>query len=206
MSLRATSCRVRAFTLLELIVVVALIAALAAIVAPILKKDVNTEAKIAESLVSGLLYKARAEAILRQQSVRLIIATDPAKPDAYLRQLAIVAQNSTSEWIIIDGPHELPLGMAVLPSASPPSNGLWPASAVSSFGGTDTASIVGFPSSVHAYFNFAKNGNTTASRQLLLSPVQNSAEGIRFYLPEQVRIFLLRGSGTHVLMRDAGSL
>jgi len=93
------------FTLLELVVVMALIAILAVGVGWALSGgDDGARLRAAEVTVGNYFQRARAEAVLRRQPVRLLVREDATDREHHRRQLGAVVRTETDpeRWLALD--------------------------------------------------------------------------------------------------------
>lgn len=197
------------FTLIELLVVAALVVVLSVVVLRVTARDEIADIRSAEATVAGMFTKARTTALLKRRPARLIVCIDGSRADAYLGKLAVVARNASGTgWEPVSEPYQLPASVRIVPDGSIPvaAGVVWRPEVHSTFGGTDAAPVTGWDCSNYGYLEFGATGGTLNGRTLILSPVRRTAGGFEFFLPEQVRVFLLRGSGHYVLLRDANAL
>ena len=200
----------RAFTLIELLVVIALVGALAVVIVPALYRD-NPAAgmRSAEASIAGLMVKARSTAVLNRRDTRIIVSTDATRPDAYLGIVAIIVGNeSKTVWTLHEEPYRLPESVRIVPNTNVPipSGVEWPAAVKSVFDGTETRVIEGFDGSSYGFINFNAVGATSVGQQIVISPARKTPAGWEFYLPNEVRSFLLRATGNFVLLKDKESI
>ncbi len=114
--------RARAFTLVELLVVVALVGVLVAAGAAGLGRGGGLARETAAALLASRVVQARELAVSRGRAVRLLVHADAAAPDRYLRLLALIVQSGEG-WALVDDGCALPEGVVVLPPAGPASVG-----------------------------------------------------------------------------------
>jgi prepilin-type N-terminal cleavage/methylation domain-containing protein len=112
--------RARAFTLLELLVVVGIIALMSGILGLGLGADRSTAVHGGQALVEDLLTAARLKAAATGRKVRVLVNVDPAIPDRYLRrwvlQLGRQPGASPTDWDTLHG-FTLPRGVYVVPAS-----------------------------------------------------------------------------------------
>ncbi len=113
----------RAFTLVELLVVISIIALLGGLIGQALTNKGGGGLAAAQGTVGGLLNFARSEAALTQGNARLLIyATVPnADETRYLTQVQVVVPDptSSSNWITKGDIVTLPPGTYVVPTTPP---------------------------------------------------------------------------------------
>jgi prepilin-type N-terminal cleavage/methylation domain-containing protein len=110
------------FTLVELIVVMALIA-LFAVAAGIALRGGNEAPglRAAEATVAGYFERARAEAVLRRQTVRVLLRDAPGHREDHLRHLGAVVETARGSglWRALDEGVRLPAGIHGRPPEDP---------------------------------------------------------------------------------------
>lgn len=113
--------RVRGFTLLELLVVVGLIAALSTIlIKSIGNGGKSFSLKSAQSIMTGLVGVARSNAMASGRASRILTHVDPAnfgEPSRYLRYLVVQLQGVDGNWATLAQVY-LPDGVYVVPGSS----------------------------------------------------------------------------------------
>ena len=123
-----TNRRKKAYTLVELLVVIAVIAILFTVVFVGTSSTDGTRLSSAERTLAGLIKTARSQAILKSTKVRMIIHDDNSNIEKFNRFIGIVYQNDDgSGWIAADKGTYLPKGIyfdetrsnALSPSAIP---------------------------------------------------------------------------------------
>lgn len=130
---RGGRARRAAFTLTEMLVVIGVIMLLVGGVAVALSGRGGEGAALAnaQNIVSGLVASARAQAVLRQTNVRLIVyAQRPPGGEArrYLRSLQVVAEEPylSNRYVATGDPVTLPEPVCVVPSDNVPPDHLNP--------------------------------------------------------------------------------
>ncbi len=111
----------RAFTLLELLVVIGLIAALSAVIAGGLGGGGRAAAlESGQATVAGLITAARTKAPATGRKTRLLVNADPASPERYLRRVVLQSARqpgaSPTDWDTVVEV-DLPDGVYVAPAA-----------------------------------------------------------------------------------------
>jgi len=110
-----------AFTLLEVLLVISLMAALAAGLGTAWRDRSRSGLATAQHLVSTLLSQARATAVARQTESRLVIFVgSPTESENHLRLVQVFHAGSagSGEWVPGADPQRLPRGFIVVPPAS----------------------------------------------------------------------------------------
>lgn len=199
----------RAFSLLELIVVVGLVAVIAAFASRAFSGSGAGEIRQAESSVAGLLRSARSTAIRESRPARLVINLDSSDVEIRLATMAVIVSNGSGGWNLSGDLVPLPKGIRVVPNSSIPTAASvdWPANAVSRWSGTVARPNGMLPDGNYGYVEFFATGNTQAvSPKVVVSPVRWSSTGFEFFLPEQVRCLLVRTSGSMTSLQDVSSI
>ncbi|MSU65559.1 MAG: prepilin-type N-terminal cleavage/methylation domain-containing protein [Opitutus sp.] len=219
--LRTQKNHTRAFTLLELLVVVGLITILVAGVGFALRDNAGSALTSAQNSIGSLLGQARAQAAVNQTEARLLIyAVRPPTGDAekYLRLMQVFRaepQGSTT-WVAAGGPVYLPRGTYLVP---PTTTGLlasgvvWPVNPapVSTLStGTNPGQPAGTPfngANTVFFLQFNADGTFTPPTQpyvkvaIATAAVANNIP--QFNNPGAIRGVLLRPSGAVTFVNDA---
>jgi prepilin-type N-terminal cleavage/methylation domain-containing protein len=88
----------RAFTLVELLIVIAVIGILAGSLAAVLRTGERGPAlQASQATLSGFVSAARAQAALGNTNATLVIWADPADPETYLRRAAVAVRVDTND-------------------------------------------------------------------------------------------------------------
>lgn len=199
----------RAFTLMELLIVIGLITALSALVLRGFSNNSGTELRQAESSLSAQLALARANAIRLGRPVRFVVNLDSADLDKRYALVAIVAQDpSSGAWNILNEPMFLSAQVRIVPESSVPTvSGLtWPNNVVSRWTGTMALTIAGLPAGNFGYLEFSASGGIFGSPKVAFSTINRLATSIEFNSATQVRCYLVRGSGVATLFKEAASI
>lgn len=197
----------RGFTLIELIVVLAVISSVVLLVSSRPWTNDSSQLRQAETSVAGLLRTARSAAIMKASRARFIVSLDSGSEN-YLSLIAAVVKNETGQWELVSGPLQLPGAVRVLPASSVPvASGIsWPSNAVSNFSGSETMAADGLPQGSYGYLEFTETGNITNGKKVVFSLCSKASATPIFIGFDQVRAFVLRSSGSHTLLREAVSL
>lgn len=199
----------RAFTLLELLVVIALVAGLAVLVVRGFAGTSGAEMRQAESALGAQLTLARATAIRLGKPVRLAVNLDSPDLDQRLAFVVLLAQDATSgEWVLVSEPWRLGAQVRVLPeSAVPAASALsWPGNVVSRWTATVSVNTAGIPAGNYGYLEFAASGGIFGNPKLAFATVTRQAAAFEFNSTDQVRCFMVRGSGVATLFKEAASI
>ena len=116
----------RAFTLLELLVVVGLISALSFVVIGALGSSRGSALQSAQGTVANLLVAARTKATAANQSARVLLNFNPTnsdQPSRYLRYLVLQVREPNGTWRSLSDAF-LPEGVFLLPGLSSLPTGL----------------------------------------------------------------------------------
>lgn len=116
----------RAFTLLELLVVVGLISALSFVVIGALGSSRGSALQSAQGTVANLLVAARTKATASNQSARVLVNYNPSntdQPSRYLRYLVLQVRNNDGTWRSLTDAF-LPEGVFMVPGVNPLPTGL----------------------------------------------------------------------------------
>lgn len=127
--MKTRSARSRAFTLLELLVAVSLIAALSIVVLGVLSGGRGSALQAGQAAFADLLVAARTQAAASNQPVRVLVnfnADDTEQPARFLRYMVLQAQTRTGWQSTVTA--YLPQGVYLLPGRGPAPTGLFPAS------------------------------------------------------------------------------
>lgn len=198
-----------AFTLLELLVVVGLISVLAAFALRGLARDGGGELRQAESVLGAQLALARASAIRLGKPVRLAVNLDAVDLDQRLALVALLARDPASgAWVSIAEPVRLSPRVRLVPESSvPTSTGFgWPANVVSRWTATMSLNAPGLPAGNYGYLEFSASGGSFGSPKLTFANVVRSRDALEFTSSEQVRCYLVRGSGVATLLKESASI
>jgi len=214
--------KLRAFTLIELLLVIGLIAALAAVLAVGLRPAGQSVAlQAGQSAVANLLNAARLNALATGHDTRVLLCVDPAPAVDFLRRLAW--QEKTDAGWATQGEIRLPDGVAMLPRNPEAFAGLltpglaWTRSdgaALRSTAyrpGTDVRVAVNAPDSADwSAITFSSAGTTMGSGDLVLGATVNrplsdrdaSQAPLRFVHPDHVRGLSVSGYGLATLVNS----
>lgn len=219
---------VRAFTLLELLIVVGLIAAFSFVVIGALGSTRGAVLQSAQATVANLLVAARAKAAASGQSTRLLVQFDTTSrtaPTRFLRHLVLQAQvngawQSLSDAWLPDGVYVVP-GNFAFPAGLIATTGVaWTKGDGSNLRSTALRNVNLISESVYgdaveqwASIPFAAAGTTAASGDIVLAagrtrPPGSYAEGespIELQHPDQVRGLTLSSYGVATLINSRTS-
>jgi type II secretory pathway pseudopilin PulG len=196
-----------AFTLLELLVVIGLMAALSVSLVRGFASTSGVELRQAESALAAQLVLARSTAIRRARPARLAVGLDAADAEQRLALVAVLVRDANSAWVLASEPLRLGAHVRVVPEAAVPTAGApWPANGVSRWTGTVTTPAAGLPSGNYGYIEFSATGGTFGNPKLVCATIVRRPDGIAFQSPDQIRCFLVRGSGTATLLKEAASI
>ncbi len=196
------------FTLIELIVVIALIALSVALVGPRMMRSDSSSLRQAEVMVASLLRTARSTAILTTRDARLVVDWDLTSP-TYLRALAVVADDDAGGWVLVAPLTILPENVAVVPPAPVPvvSGVSWGTKVESKMNddmmplrvpGRDVANF--------RYMNFTPAGGTANGNKIIIALCKQEEGTPKFYTTDWIRAFLMRTSGVATVLQDPSSL
>ena len=112
------SSRVQGFTLMELLVVLAVMGVMMGLIGFSLLGGGGNELGAAQRELLGLIQKTRAQAALTGRETRLLIYNDPRDEDKYHRYIEIVTQesNNTGNWVVAGEGTFLTDGVYLVPS------------------------------------------------------------------------------------------
>ncbi|MBA4136385.1 MAG: hypothetical protein C0518_03610 [Opitutus sp.] len=209
MSVTAPSRTTSGFTLLELLVVSGLIAGLAALMLRGYSSTSGVAMRQTESALGAKLTLARSTAIKLGRPVRLVVNLDSANPDERLALVALLAQDrSDGSWNLLAPPLRLGAQVRIVPESSVPaaSGVAWPAQVVSRWSATAAIAPAGLPPGHYGYLEFSASGGLFGNPKLVFSIVERQALAFTFNSPDQVRCFLVRGSGVATLFKEAASI
>ncbi len=194
------------FTLIELIVVIALIAIGVALVGPRRMRSDSSSLRQAEIMVASLLRTARSTGILTTRDARLVIDWDLTSP-TYLRALAVVADDDAGGWTFVAPLTILPENVAVVPGEPVPvmAGVTWNKDVVSEMTGTMTLSVAG-RSTLLSYMNFTPAGGTANGNKIVIALCKQEEGTPKFYTTDWMRAFLMRTSGVATMLQDPASL
>lgn len=218
----------RAFTLLELVVVVGLIAALSLVLLGALNSGRGSALQAAQGTLANLLVAARSKAVASNQPVRLLVNFNPSntdQPSRYLRYVVLQAQNGASWQSLADA--FLPEGAYVVPGKVTIPAGLF-AAADSSWNKADgsdlrsttlrnnnsvTEAINGAATELWLCIPIAAMGTTTASGDLIVAAGRPRAPGtfaagespVELTNPEEVRGLTVSQYGVATLINSRTS-
>lgn len=217
----------RAFTLLELLVVLGLIAALSFVLIGGLGGGGKSAAlQSAQATVANLIAAARVKAVASQREARVLFHIDPNSPlaaERYLRYYALQQRNASGAWettqtgVLADGVGVLPRLITspsnlVAPGLNwtrPSDNGALRSSAFRA-AAEEVLEIDGLIGERWTAITIAAFGTTTNSGDLVLGaltrlpPTETTAglSTVQFSNPEQVRGVSLSGYGLAVLVNE----
>lgn len=158
--------KVSAYTLVELLVVIGVLAIAFSVLFVGLGSGDGAKLSSAQRTLSGLVKAARAQAILKNAEVRLIIHNDPAEPDKFRRFVGLIYDDDPSvvrDWIALDKGISLPKGIYFDAVASAANSGLTAAS----WSVANNAMQIDFPrlagqdgnnGTSHLFYEFNDNG------------------------------------------------
>lgn len=212
----------RAFTLIELMMVVAIIAVLAAGLALALGDTGGNSLATGQTTLAGLVNTARAQAAVNQTETRLLIyGTRPPAQDAaekFLRLLQVVRAEpaGSGRWVAVGSAVPLPRGIFVVPPSTAgflAAGVTWPANPplLSTLGGPlSHAQPTGTPfgTALAYYIEFKADGTITQVgtqqyARLLVATATNGPTGPLFNNNAAVRGLLIRPSGAVTFVNDA---
>lgn len=198
----------RAFTLLELLVVVGLISVLATLTLRGFARNGGGELRQTESLLGAQLALARANAIRLGRPVRLAVNLDATDLDQRLALVALLRQDASSgAWILLAEPVRVSPRVRLVPESSVPAGGVaWPANVVSRWTATMSVAAPGLPAGNYGYLEFSATGGTFGNPKLAFATVVRRVDALEFDSSEQVRCYLVRGSGVATLLKEAASI
>jgi|GEM_PF-1534628 len=199
----------RAFTLLELLVVVGLIAGLAALVLRGFPSTSGTELRQAEGSIGAQLTLARASAIRLGRPVRFVVNLDSTDLDQRYALVGLVAQDpSSGAWSLVNEPMLLSAQVRIIPESSvPAASGItWPSNVVSRWTASTALATSGLPSGNYGYLEFSASGGIFGNPKVAFSTINRMATAIEFNSAEQVRCYMVRGSGVATLFKEAVSI
>lgn len=166
----------RAYTLIELLVVIGVISIAFSVLFVGFGSGDGAKLGSAQRTLSGLVKAARAQAILKNAQVRLIIHNDPAEPDKFRRFVGLIYDDDPSaarDWIALDKGIYLPKGIYFDAVASAANSGLNGAS----WSAANNTMRIDFPrltgqnginGTSHLYYEFNDNGTFSDSNAYLV--------------------------------------
>lgn len=111
--------RMRAFTLIELMMVVGIIAVLAGGLGLALRDSGSSSLVSAQAMLGTLVSQTRAQAAVNQTEARLLIYNTRGDSERYLRVLQVYVANpagQTTTWRAVGSPVYLPRGIYIVPN------------------------------------------------------------------------------------------
>lgn len=104
--------RARGFSLVELLVVIGIISLMASLVGVALSSNNGANSvKASQRVLAGLVQSARTQALLKQESVRILIHADENDPSRYRRFAGLVYFDSDQQgWVAVNDGSLLPNG------------------------------------------------------------------------------------------------
>jgi len=203
----------RAFTLIELMVVIGLIAVLAGGVG-IAMKDNNpgSALKAAQSTLVSMLSSARGQAALNQCDAMIVVQSSHDQGDNFLRSVKIVIESTPGTWVEVGSEVLLPQGIYVVPPVYPFADVSFPAEYAGAAGRlsgfVQTAPIqlngVNYVTSLH--FTSLGGITGTSNRMLVAAGKPTSATTVTLDNTGAVRGFTVSNYGVATLINDTSTL
>ena len=188
---------------------IGLIVGLVTLSVSVLARSDGVELRQAEAVLSGQLTLARATAIRMGKTVRLAVNLDSANMDERLAVIGLLVRDAaTNDWVLLNDPVRLSGKIRVVPEASVPAAAdvSWPANVVSRWTSTEAFNTPGLPAGRYGYLEFATTGGIFGNPKLAFSTVARQANSVEFNSADQVRCFMVRGSGVATLFRESASI
>lgn len=219
---------IRAFTLLELMVVVGLIAALSFVLLGALKPGRGSALQAAQGTMANFLVAARSKAAASNQAVRLLVNFNPAnadQPSRYLRYVVLQVQSgagwqSVTDAFLPDGAYVVPGNVTIPAGLFATANSTWTKPDGSDLRSTTlrsnnsvTEAINGPTAELWLCLPLAATGTTTASGDLVIAAGRTRAPGtfaagespVELFNPEEVRGLTVSQYGVATLINSRTS-